>query len=80
MEMYKQLPINIREVSMVGPLQFYSTQVLLFMGRGVLLHFDPGGALRVSGEVGEMCRHCRVSSRISSRSFSVENRKMSSMF
>ena len=46
----------------------------------MLLHFDPGGALRVSGEVGEMCRHRRVSSRISSRSFSVDNRKMSSMF
>ena len=35
MEMYKQLPINIREVSLVGPLQFYSTQVILCRGRGV---------------------------------------------
>ena len=80
MEMNKQLSINIREVSNGRPTSILQYTSIIIQGRGVLLHFDPGGALRVSGEVGEMCRHRRVSSRISSRSFSVENRKMSSMF
>ena len=40
----------------------------------------PGGLLRVSGAVGARCRHCSVSSRIASLSFSRENLKMSSMF
>ena len=75
--MYKQLPINIREVPNGRPTSILQYIHKYYYSGGVLLHFDPGGALRVSGEVGEMCRHRRVSSRISSRSFSVE---MSSMF